>query len=297
MTGMTDAAETSAPPRLVPILLYHSLTAQASPRYAPYALDPARFRDHLAYLRDAGFTALTIHQLLRAYREPAARWPARPIALTFDDGFEEMSTVALPALANVGFRATFYIVSGSVGATSWWLRREGEDHRPLLDWAGIRDVAAAGHEIGAHGHSHRELDVLPLTEAAGEISRSRAELELGLGRPITTFAYPHGYSSGAVRQSVEDAGFLGACSVRHAVSHPGDDPFALARVTIRGDTSVEQLAAWVAGEGIPLAAPRESLPTRGWRLLRRARRWFAPADRAWTPPASAVGFDPESSRK
>jgi peptidoglycan/xylan/chitin deacetylase (PgdA/CDA1 family) len=294
---MTDTTEASARSRLVPILLYHSLTAQASPRYAPYALDPARFRDHLGYLRDAGFTALTIHQLLRTYRDPAARWPARPVALTFDDGFEEMSTVALPALANVGFRATFYIVSGSVGATSRWLRSEGEDHRPLLDWAGMRDVVAAGHEIGAHGHSHRQLDVLPLRDASAEISRSRAELELGLGQPITTFAYPHGYSSPAVRQAVKEAGFLGACGVRHALSHPGDDPYSLARVVIRGDTSVEQLAAWVAGSGIAMAAPGESLPTRGWRLLRRARRWFTPADRAWTPPPSAVGFDPESSRK
>ena len=80
-------------------------TADASPRYAPYALDPARFRDHLAYLRDAGFTALTIDELAATYRDPHATWPKRPIAVTFDDGFEEMATVAMPALADAGFRA------------------------------------------------------------------------------------------------------------------------------------------------------------------------------------------------
>jgi peptidoglycan/xylan/chitin deacetylase (PgdA/CDA1 family) len=275
----------SGPPRLVPILLYHSLTAHAAPRYAPYSVDPALFRDHLAYLRDAGFTALTVRQLARAYREPHAPWPAHPIALTFDDGFEEMGTVAATALAHVGFPASFFIVTGSVGTTSRWLRPEGEGHRPLLDWAAIRDLAAAGHEIGAHGHSHRQLDVLPLREAAAEITRSRAELELGLGQAVTTFAYPHGYSSAAVRQCVEEAGFDAACGVRHALSHPDDDLFGLARVVVAGDTSVEQLAALVAGQGIPLATPGERLATRGWRVFRRARWRLAPRDyKAWASP-------------
>jgi peptidoglycan/xylan/chitin deacetylase (PgdA/CDA1 family) len=260
----------SAPPRLVPILLYHSLTAQATPRYASWAVEPARFRDHLAYLRDEGYTALTVRQLANAYRDPEASWPAKPIVLTFDDGFEEMTSVALPALASVGFRASFYIVSGSVGSSSRWLRGEGEEHRRLLDWAGIRDVVAAGHEIGAHGHSHRQLDVLPLRDASAEIARSRAELELGLGEAVTTFAYPHGYSSPAVRHCVEDAGFSAACGVRHALSHPDDDLYGLARVMVAGDTSVEQLAAWIRGDGIDPAAPGERLATRGWRFVRRA---------------------------
>ena len=260
----------SAPPRLVPILLYHSLTAEATPRYSTYAVNPVLFRDHLAYLDAAGYTALTVRQLADAYRDPEASWPAKPIVLTFDDGFEEMATVALPALAKVGYPATFFIVSGSVGTTSRWLHGAGEEHRPLLDWAGIRDLVAAGHEIGAHGHSHRQLDVLPLREASAEIAGSRAELELGLGKAVTTFAYPHGYSSPAVRQSVEDAGFAAACGVRHALSHPGDDLYGLARVVVDGDTSVEQLAAWIAGDGIPIASPGERLATRGWRLLRRA---------------------------
>jgi len=261
-----------SPPRIVPILLYHSLTAYAAPRYAPYAVDPGLFRDHLAYLADAGFTALTVRQLARGYRDPDVRWPARPIVLTFDDGFEEMATVALPALERARFRATFYVVSGTVGATSRWLKGEGEAQRPLLDWAAIRDLDAAGHEIGAHGHTHRQLDVLPLLDASAEIGRSRAELELGLGRSVATFAYPHGYSSAAVRQCVEDAGFDAACSVRNALSHPADDLFSLARVMIGPGTSVEQLAALTAGEGIPRAGPTEQLATRGWRLLRRARR-------------------------
>jgi peptidoglycan/xylan/chitin deacetylase (PgdA/CDA1 family) len=266
------------PPRLVPILLYHSLTAYAAPRYAPYAVDPALFRDHLAYLADAGFSALTVRQLARGYRDPAVHWPARPIALTFDDGFEEMATVALPALEKARFRATFYIVSGTVGTTSRWLQAEGEAHRPLLAWAAIRDLDAAGHEIGAHGHTHRQLDVLPLLDASAEIARSRAELELGLGRSVATFAYPHGYSSAAVRHCVEDAGFDAACGVRNALSHPADALYGLARVVVGPTTSVEQLAALTAGEGIPLARPGEEVATRGWRTLRRARRRLLPLD-------------------
>jgi peptidoglycan/xylan/chitin deacetylase (PgdA/CDA1 family) len=273
--------------RVVPILLYHSLTAEASAGYRSYALDPARFRDHIAFLAGAGFTTLTVRELARAYRDPAANWPERPVVLTFDDGFEEMTSVALPVLANVGFRASFYVVSGSIGGTSGWLSH-GEDARRLMDWPAIRDLAAAGHEIGAHGHSHRQLDVLPIEEAAADIGRSRAELERGLDGAVTTFAYPHGYSSPELRQSVRDAGFSAACSARHAVSHPDDDPYRLARVLIRHDTTVEQLEGWLAGRGIDRAVPGESIATRGWRLLRRARSRLDSTHTAAYGAASAV---------
>ena len=68
----------------------------------------------------------------------------------------------------------------------------------MMDWPELCDVAGAGHEIGAHSLTHPELDVLARGVVGNEIRGSRAALAEGLGRPIRSFAYPHGYHSASV---------------------------------------------------------------------------------------------------
>jgi peptidoglycan/xylan/chitin deacetylase (PgdA/CDA1 family) len=78
--------------------------------------------------------------------------------------------------------------------------------------------------------------------AREEIAQSKLMLEDHLGMEIHSFAYPFGYSSPAVRQLVRDAGFTSACAVKHALSSATSDPFALARLMVYADTSVDALA-------------------------------------------------------
>jgi hypothetical protein len=96
-------------------------------------------------------------------------------------------------------------------------------------------------------------------------------LEGLLQAPVRSFAYPHGYSSEPVRRLVREAGFESACTVRNALSSIGDDPLAVARLTVRRTTSLTQIAAWLDGRGAPVAAHRELARTRAWRTYRRGR--------------------------
>ncbi len=61
-------------------------------------------------------------------------------------------------------------------------------------------------------------------------------LEDRLGREVPSFAYPFGFHGPRIRALVERAGFRSACAVKDALSGPGDDPFAIARVIVPGDT-------------------------------------------------------------
>lgn len=256
-------------PTPVPILLYHSVARDVAPRYRDYALPPETFAAQMAYLHQHGYTPITITSLIMALNGFAAL-PERAVAITFDDGLADFYAGALPVLRRYGFAATLYITTGYVGATSRWLERAGEGRRPMLTWSQVAEVDASGVECGGHSHTHPQLDTLPLATAREEIACCRDILEQRLGRPVRTFAYPHGYHGPAVRRLVQEAGYSSACAVKHATSSTADDRFALARIVVAADTDMRAFAGLVSGHALPAAPSRERVQTRGWRVVRRS---------------------------
>jgi peptidoglycan/xylan/chitin deacetylase (PgdA/CDA1 family) len=253
----------------VPILLYHGVSATAAPAFRRWVVEPSRFGEHVEWIAASGRQPVTVSHVALALGGQATL-PDRPVAITFDDGLADLATGAFPTLSRLGIPASLYITTGYVGGRSRWLDREGEGDRPMLDWSTVRRLDASGLvEIGAHGHSHRQLDVLPPHELPAEVDVSKRRLEEQLGHPIASFAYPHGYSSRRVRQAVADAGFTSACAVKHALSGPGDDRYALARIVVGADTTVEALDGMLHGAGLRVA-PRDRTRVMAWRLLRRA---------------------------
>jgi peptidoglycan/xylan/chitin deacetylase (PgdA/CDA1 family) len=250
----------------VPILLYHSIAPHAPPGFKRFTLAPDLFAAHMSYLHDQDYTPMTVSQLVQMMREPGTQLPARPVVITFDDGLSDFYSDALPVLQRHGFAATLYVTTSFIGGVSGWL---GRDARPMLAWPELGEISAGGIECGAHSHTHPQLDTLPIAAARDEIVRSKMILEHRLGRPVATFAYPHGYHGPAVRRLVLQAGYTSACAVKHARSATTDDRFALARIVIDADMGVMQFARLLAVEGLPTAPRRERVQTTGWRIVRR----------------------------
>lgn len=238
----------------IPILMYHSISSEAGPRFRPSTVLPETFEKHLSYLEQSQYSSLTVTQWVQAMSQGRAGLPCRPVILTFDDGYADFYMHALPALLRHGFRATLYIVTAFVGGTSQWVEHMGEGVRPLLTWTQLTEINASGIECGAHTHTHRPLDMLSASTARGEIVRSKELLEEHLGQRILSFAYPYGYYSTRVKRIVQTAGFASACAVKLSMSSLHDDPYALARLAIPPHTDVDDLAnALTTGSG-PLVA-------------------------------------------
>lgn len=254
-------------PRSVPILMYHSLSDRAQPRFRKFALPPALFAKQMAYLAQQHYTTLTVSQYVAAVSSGAAL-PASTVVLTFDDGFADFYTEALPILENYGFAATLYVTTGFVNNTSRFLQREQEMARPMLTWDQLIDIAARGIECGAHSHQHLQVDVLPRDLARDEIVRSKQVLEEKLHRPIASFAYPYGYYQSAVKQLVQAAGYSSACAVRYRLSSLADDPFALSRLIVTADASLEQFVELVKGRSPQLPPAYERARAMVWRYTR-----------------------------
>jgi len=66
------------------------------------------------------------------------------------------------------------------------------EQRPVT-WNDLRALAADGFDIGSHTCSHADMGAIPLAQALTELRASRERLELELGRPVRTFAFPYGH--------------------------------------------------------------------------------------------------------
>jgi peptidoglycan/xylan/chitin deacetylase (PgdA/CDA1 family) len=254
----------SRPETVVPVLAYHSISDERRDGTMRWSVSPGDFDEQMALIRERGRTPLTVSRYAAVLRGQTPL-PPRPVLITFDDGFADLAETALPVLRRYGLTATAYVITSQLGLSP----SPGGD--PVLDWDGLRELRAHGVEVGSHSRTHHALDCLRQRELHSEIARSRWELEDGLRVPVSSFAYPYGYHSPAVRRVVQDAGYTSACGVKNALSHEEDDVFAIARVLIERDTGTARVGALLDGDGWPLAWRGEHLRTRSWRAYRRVR--------------------------
>jgi len=153
------------------------------------------------------------------------------IALTFDDAFQSFETIALDLLAEQGFPATLFVVSGLVGGTNTWEADAASSLPvlPLLDWGGIARAMESGVTAGSHGRLHRRLTALSQGELDAEVSGSLEDFQRELGVSPTSFCYPYGDATSRERGAVARSYRLAVTTELRPVSSD-DDPYNLPRI-------------------------------------------------------------------
>ena len=143
---------------------------------------------------DAGEQAgwVTLAQF-RAVLDVAAE--RRDIRLSFDDGNASDVQHALPALTELGLRATFFLVAGRLGRPGY------------VDAAGVNALSSAGMTIGCHGMRHRPWRALDDESLREELVDARQVLEAIIGRPVIDAACPFGSYDRRVLRSLRRCGY------------------------------------------------------------------------------------------
>lgn len=264
----------------IPILMYHSVSHTTNTRFRPFTVSPELFMEQMSYLDAYGYTPITVTHFVQSRANSEGVLPERPVILTFDDGFADFLTHAIPILQKYNFTATLYVSTAFLDGTSLWLSREGESKRRMLTRGELRQIDTYGIECGGHSHRHPQLDMLPSHVAQEEIVTCKDSLEQILGHEVYSFAYPFGYYTSQIRQFVHDAGYTSACAVLHMMSSEQTDPFALARFWVKSTTTPDMFGQLLDGVGLSaLEAFYLHVRTPVWRVARRCLSFVTPYKR------------------
>ena len=199
-------------------LMYHELElpgrplCQDDPGYVRYIISADEFAAQMQQIHDLGLRGVSVTDALK-FAEPAA-------CITFDDGCETDFLRAAPALKELGFGATFYVVSGFIGKTGY------------LSIAQLLQLQSQGFEIACHSMSHPYLTDLDQAGLQREIADAKTMLEQMLGAPVQHFSCPGGRYDERVVQVAKRAGYQTVATSIPRANTAATDPFALARVAI-----------------------------------------------------------------
>lgn len=206
-----------------PILMYHHIADR--PKQEPYYVSPQVFEQQMKWLKDNGYQVISFDQFYAGIKNPGSL-PAKPVVITFDDGDADQYNNAFPVLKKYGYTATFYIVTGQVGA------------RDYMSWSQLTDLVKSGMSIEAHSVTHPNLAHLRTSKIDEELRDSKKTLEDKLGIKVIYMAYPGGSFDGRVIASAQRNGYLSAVDTIHSVYHSFKYPtdyYSVSRIHIDND--------------------------------------------------------------
>ncbi|WP_420080526.1 polysaccharide deacetylase family protein [Streptomyces sp. JL4002] len=230
MPADTDTAPAGVVParRTAPpwVLMYHSVAEFTDPAEDPYGITvtPLTLEAQLRWLHSRGLRGVSVGELLKAR---AAGRDAGLVGLTFDDGYTDFLTHAVPLLLRHDCTATLFVLAGRLGVDNVW--DPLGPRKSLLTAEGIREVAASGQEIGSHGLLHQDLTAAPDDVLQQELRGSRDLLRELTGTLPEGFCYPYGHLDARVVEAARAAGYGYACAI-----DPGrlTGPYALPRTHV-----------------------------------------------------------------
>lgn len=200
----------------VPVLNYHQVNDIHT---NPLVMTVADFEYQMKYLKDNGYHTITPDELYD-YLTTQKQLPDKPILITFDDGYEDNYTQALPILKKYGHKATLFMIADSI------------DQPRFLSSKQLLEMQENGFTIETHTYSHRVMTGESISDVKLEIIKSRRILEKLLNKKIKYLAYPGGYNDENIQKAVAEEGIKMAFSVYPNYDKSGDNLLNLYRLPI-----------------------------------------------------------------
>jgi peptidoglycan/xylan/chitin deacetylase (PgdA/CDA1 family) len=203
--------------------MYHVLGDP--PARAPYPelfVSASEFAAQMRWLELHGYRAVTQRDVWNHWHR-GGTLPAKPIVISFDDGYRSVAHTALPEMRLRGWPGVLNLTVKNLRVSGGLSERQ------------VRRLVAARWELASHSLTHPDLTGLGSRALTREVERSRAVLRARFGVPVHFFCYPAGRFDASVVRAVRRAGYLGATTTLDGLARP-EDAFVLRRIRVgRGD--------------------------------------------------------------
>lgn len=209
-----------------PILMYHAVGTEYGKDWPKSLIMPPQlFEEHLKYLKEQGYTIVSVEQL--AHRLEKKQTVDKYIALSFDDGYKDNYSNALPIMQKYDAKGSFFVINKDMG---------DQYH---MNEAEIKELLAAGMELGSHTYSHNPLADIEPKYLVWEFDTSRYWLKKKFdGYIVRTLAYPNGSYNAMVIAAAKKYGFYraltGHIGINTAATY-AKAPMEMYRVTVADD--------------------------------------------------------------
>lgn len=244
----------------IPILMYHSVSSDVENGAHPYyrtITTPSVFASQMAYLREHSYQSITPAQAASRVTNESADDLSKSVVITFDDGFLDFYTNAVPVLNQYGLTATMYLPTSYIGDST-----QSFKGKPCLTWSEVRELAKQGISFGSHTVTHPQLYSLDRPAIQQEVTTSKQVIEQELGHAIESFAYPFAFpeTDGAFREMLRNelsqAGYSdGVCTTIGRADNK-NDKFFLKRLPVNSCDDNRLFAAKLAGAYDWIAHPQ-----------------------------------------
>jgi peptidoglycan/xylan/chitin deacetylase (PgdA/CDA1 family) len=232
-----------APTQPVPILMYHVIgTVRPGTPFPELWVTAADFSAEMHALADHGYHGVTLQQAYDAWHH-GGLLPAKPVVVSFDDGYSGQYIDAMPVLRSLRWPGVLNLKLGNL--------RD-------LKVAHVREMIANGWEVDSHTINHPSLPAVDDAHLRYELEASKAQLKKQFGLTVNFFCYPAGAYDQRVVAAVKRAGYLAATTTDEGYARP-QDTFVLGRVRVNGsDTPTSLLAKLNATDpnGAPTLRPQ-----------------------------------------
>ena len=207
----------------VPILVYHALgPPPAGAAFPGLYVSYGDFKAEMAWLHSHGYQAVTLDEMMKAWFHKGTL-PAKPIVITFDNGYPQQVRFAPHVMARYGWPGVLNEIT--------------ENHLPP---SYIWPVIHRGWEVDSHSLTHPDLTTESSAGLQAQVAGSRRYLQHTFHIPVNSFCYPSSRYNATVIAAVKAAGYTNAVT-ENAGYATRADPFLLDRFEIEG--GVSELAA------------------------------------------------------
>lgn len=213
------------------VLCYHSVGENG----ARFTLTATEFEKQIAYIA-SHYQVILLSELVNRLENGESVQGC--VCITFDDGYHDNYTVALPILEKYSVPASVFVITSLMGKTN--MHSSGVSI-PLMSESNLEEARVRGLEILPHTHTHRDSRELSPSEYQDEFDTSHAELENVLqGVVPRILAYPKGRSNEQVQQWLATHRWSAAVGTRGGIVSEYSPRYDLERNGIRNTTTWEE---------------------------------------------------------